>query len=356
MMVTYRNDFQPDYTNILKVLHNQRPDYLPLYEHNIDEPFISKAIGQELNSEGLSQSELEEYYGVVTGFWKGMTYDAMSYEAKICEIFPDHGAILGGKLGPIQTREDFDKYPWDEIPEIFKNTYKPHLDALAKVMPKGMKAYGGCGYGIFEASEDLVGYESLCMMQFLDPDLFRDLFVKIGDTYMILWSWVLDNYSDLFVFCRMGDDLGYRTSTMLDPDTIRQHILPQHKRVVDLVHSYGKKFLLHSCGNIFSIMDDILENGIDAKHSNEDQIALFPEWIERYNDKIGLFGGFDMNELILNPYDVVFEKVLRDGTQFRSMAKGYGLGSGNSIPDYMSVDGYMAMVDAVNEIRARERK
>jgi len=28
--------FQPDYTNILMVLNNQRPDYLPLYEHHID--------------------------------------------------------------------------------------------------------------------------------------------------------------------------------------------------------------------------------------------------------------------------------------------------------------------------------
>ena len=104
----------------------------------------------------------------------------------------------------------------------------------------------------------------------------------------MLWTWVLDNYADLFVFCRMGDDLGYRTSTMLAPDTIREHILPQHRRVIDLVHSRGKKFLLHSCGNIFSIMEDILANGIDAKHSNEDQIAPFSEWIDRYGDRIGL--------------------------------------------------------------------
>lgn len=355
-MVNYRKDFQPDCSNILNVLYNRRPDYLPLYEHNIDEPFIAKAIGQELHAEDLTSSELEEYYRVVTGFWKGMTYDAMSYEAKICEIFPDHGAILGGRPGPIQTREDYDKYPWEDVPRIFIEAYKPHLDALVKTMPQGMKAYGGCGYGIFEAAEDLVGYEQLCMMQFLDPDLFRDLFVRIGDLYMVLWRWVLDNYADLFVFCRMGDDLGYRTSTMLDPDVIRLHILPQHKRVIDLVHGYGKKFLLHSCGNIFSVMDDILANGIDAKHSNEDQIAPYTEWIERYGERIGLFGGIDMNELIINPYEVVYEKVLREAAQFRSMAKGYGLGSGNSIPDYMSVDGFMAMVDAANEIRLRERK
>ena len=348
-------NFQPDYNNILKVLYNQRPDYLPVYEHNIDAPFISKVLQKEVSSIGKSEKELEEHYDVVANFWKSMTYDAMSYAACICPILPDHGAILGGKLGPIQTRDDFEKYPWNEILNIFKKEYIPHLNALRKVMPKGMKAYGGCGYGIFETSQDLVGYESLCMMQFIDPDLFRDLFVRIGDLFIELWTWILDNYLDLFVFCLMGDDLGYRTSTMLDPDTIREHILPQHKRVIDLVHSYGKKFLLHSCGNIFSVMDDILLNGIDAKHSNEDQIAPYKVWIEKYSDKIGLMGGFDMNELILNPYEVVYNKVLEEGTEFRKLASGYALGSGNSIPDYMSVDGFMAMIDAVNEIRRREK-
>ena len=94
-----KNDFQPDYTNLLKVLYNQRPDYLPLYEHNIDEPFIAKMLGREVDSTGKSGADLEEHYRVVTEFWRANTYDALSYEAKICEIYPDHGAILGGRLG-----------------------------------------------------------------------------------------------------------------------------------------------------------------------------------------------------------------------------------------------------------------
>ena len=102
-------------------------------------------------------------------------------------------------------------------------------------------------------------------------------------------------------------------------------------------------------------MEDILKLGIDAKHSNEDQIAPFMVWIEKYAERIGLFGGFDMNELILNSYDYVFEKVRKEGTQFRALANGYGIGSGNSIPDYMEVDGFMAMVDAVKAIRKDER-
>jgi hypothetical protein len=38
------------------------------------------------------------------------------------------------------------------------------------------------------------------------------------------------------------------------------------------------------------------------------------------------------------------------------MANGYGAGSGNSIPRYMSVDGFMAMVDAVKAIRRDESR
>jgi len=347
--------FQPDYTNILKVLYNQRPDYLPLYEHHIDAPFISKCIGEKLEINSHKSSELEDYYRKTIGFWSANGYDAFDYEAAICEVFPGHGAILGGRLGPIQTRDDFEKYPFEKLPEIFWHTYTPHLEAIRKVMPAGMKAYGGCGYGIFESSQDLIGYESLCVMQYLDPDLFRDLFIKIGDLYSALWSKMVKEYSDIFVFFRMGDDLGHRLSTMLEPDTIRRFILPNYKKVIDLVHRSGKKFLLHSCGAIFELMPDIIELGIDAKHSNEDQIAPFEKWITLYSQQIGLFGGFDMNELILNNYDYVFEKVRREATQFRSMANGYGAGSGNSIPDYMNIDGFKAMVDAVQAIRRDER-
>lgn len=348
--------FEPDYRNILKVLYNQRPDYLPLYEHNIDAPFISKCTGEELSlAVCKSQSDLDCYFGKYISFWKKNTYDAFSYEAAICEILPEHGAILGGKLGPIQTRDDFNKYPFEDIPRIFWETYEPRLQSIRRMMPAGMKAYGGCGYGIFETAQDLVGYESLCTMQYLDPELFADLFQKIGELYETLWSRMVDEFDDLFVFYRMGDDLGHRTSTMLEPDTIRHFILPQQQKVIDIVHRKNKKFLLHSCGNIMSIMPDILKMGIDAKHSNEDQICFFDVWIDNYADKIGLFGGFDMNYLILNPYDQVYNKVLEEGTRFREKANGYGLGSGNSIPDYMQVEGFYAMVDAVKEIRRREK-
>ena len=351
-MKTYA--FQPDFNNLLDVLHNHRPKRLPLYEHIIDIPFVSKALGKNIGLQGNRLYDMEAYYSELIGFWKDMTYDGFAYEAAICEILPGHGAIKGGMLGPIQNRRDFEKYPFDEIPGIFWETYTPHLEAIRKVMPPGMKAYGGCGYGIFETSEDLVGYEPLCIMQYLDPDLFADLYQKIGDLFVTLWAEMIRRYSDIFVFFRMGDDLGFKTSTLLDPATIRTYIVPQYKRVIDLIHAHGKKFLFHCCGNIFPIMDDVIGVGIDAKHSNEDQIATFDKWIELYTPRIGLFGGIDVNTLCLNSYDTVYLKVLEDATLFRSMANGWGLGSGNSIAEYVPVDNYMAMIEATNRIRSEE--
>jgi len=346
-------DFQPDYRHILNVLYNKKPERLPLYEHHIDLPFISKYLDREIGMEGSRPGDLENYYRIITGFWKDTTYDAFDYEAAICEIFPGHGAISGGMLGPIQTREDFEKYPWDELPEVFWDTYTPHFEAIRNVLPDGMKAFGGCGYGIFESAQDLVGYEPLCTMQYTDPDLFRDLFKKIGDLYISLWSGVIDKYADIFVFFRMGDDLGFKTSTLLEPDTIRIHVLPQYKRVIDIIHASGKKFLLHSCGKIFELMEDIIALGIDAKHSNEDEIAPFGKWIELYGDRIGLFGGIDVNTICLHDHDTVYRMVLEDASRFRESARGYGLGSGNSIAGYVPVEGFTAMIDAAKEIRRR---
>jgi len=354
MQVLRKERFEPDWRHLRAVVENRRPGRLPLYEHHIDREFMEKATGRSYAVAGGGRAELVAHYRAVAEFWLEMGYDGFDYEASVCDTFPGHGAILGGE-GPIQTRADFAAYPFGELEERFWARYRSHLEAIREAVPAGMKPYGGCGYGIFEASQDLVGFESLCVMQHEDPELFGDLYRKIGDLYAALWGRMVREYGDLFVFFRMGDDLGYKTATMLSPDTIRAHILPQYRRIIGLVHGAGQRFLLHSCGCIFAVMEDLIACGIDAKHSNEDQIAPFERWIGLYGDRIGLFGGIDVDTLCRRRPEEVYAEVLEKGTRFRAQARGYGLGSGNSIPGYVAVDGYMAMVEAAREIRRRER-
>ncbi len=348
--------FQNDYRHMLDVMANKKPQRLPLYEHNICPEIMEEILDVQFASllEG-DAADIQEFFRNYSRFFQVMTYDTVSCEVTIVDRLPDHGAIYGGKPGPIQTRDDFENYPWDEIPVHYWKEAAPRFEALSAAMPPGMKALGGIGNGVFEISEDLVGFENLAYMQADDPELYEALYKKIGDLMVNLWTTFLDRHADDFVICRFGDDLGFKTSTLTSPKNIRAHIFPQYKRVIELIKSKGKPFLWHSCGKIFSVMDDAIALGIDAKHSNEDTIAPYEEWITRYGDRIGLVGGIDVDLICQNPPEDVYEIVLERGQKYRQMAKGYALGSGNSIPDYVPVEGYLAMVEAVKRIREIEQ-
>jgi len=321
--------FTPDYRHFLEVMNNRRPSRLPIYEHILFTEIMELIMDVRFASlYGGDASDLKEYFRHFCGFFKKMTYDVVSFEVCIVVVLPGEGAIMGGKPGPIQSRSDFDSYPWDDIPRRFWKYATPNLDAFTQSLPPGMKGVGGVGNGVFEIAEDLVGLEYLPFVQVDDPDLYSDLFRKIGDVMLALWPEFLRRYKDSFVACRFGDDLGFKSSLLTNPVTVHDHIIPQYKRVIDLCHDAGLPFLYHSCGCIFQVMDDIIDLGIDAKHSNEDCIAPFDRWIDDYGDRIGLLGGFDMDFLCRKSEDEVYTAVFEQGKRFRNSAKGYALGSG----------------------------
>lgn len=349
--MTFRND----YRYMLEVLANRRPALLPIYEHLINPPFMEAVLGQEFAEDVQGGSaDLARFFEHYCRFYQTITYDTVSFEVTITDLLPDHGAILGGKKGPIQNRADFERYPWDELPERYWRVAGPQFDALAEAMPPGMRAVGGIGNGPFEISEDLVGFQPLAYLQADDPDLFADVYVRIGDLMLSLWSTFLQRYAGVFAICRFGDDLGFKTSTLVSPRTIRTHVIPQYRRVIALIKGAGKPFLLHSCGKIFSVMDDVIALGINAKHSNEDTIAPFERWIELYSDRIALLGGIDVDLLCQKPPAEITALVVERGRRYRARARGYALGSGNSIPEFVPVDGYLAMIEAACQIRATE--
>ncbi|MDF1514528.1 MAG: uroporphyrinogen decarboxylase family protein [Anaerolineae bacterium] len=348
------NAFTPNYRYIVDVVNNSKPARMPVYEHLINPEFMENLLNVEFA--GLIDGDardMDAFFEHYCGFYREMTYDTVSFEVCITEILPDSGALLGGRPGPIQSRADFDRYPWDALASYYWNIADQRFSTLRRHLPEGMLALGGVGNGVFEISEDLVGFEYLAYMQVDDPDLYADVYHRIGNLMVEIWRRFLERYADMYAVCRFGDDLGFKVSTLTSPSNIRKFILPEYKRVIDLVHKAGKLFLWHSCGNILSIMDDVIDLGINAKHSNEDVIAPFDTWIQRYGDRIGLLGGVDVDILCREDPDLIYDRVVDMGMRFRNMAQGYALGSGNSIPDYVPVESYLAMIRAAQTIRDR---
>jgi uroporphyrinogen decarboxylase len=142
----------------------------------------------------------------------------------------------------------------------------------------------------------------------------------------------------------MGDDLGYASGTIISPQILRERFLPHTRRIVELVHGAGKLFVFHSCGDMYAVMDDLCDMGIDAKHSFEDKILPVEEVYEQWSDRVALIGGVDMHLLASGD-----EKQVRARTRqiLESCAAGggYVLGTGNSVANYVPLKNYLAMLD-----------
>ena len=343
--------FAPDYRHIVDAAYNREAGRLPLYEHGMDVGVIEKIMGCEVRSllTGNYADKVEAYRRICR-FAVRFGYDCIPFEHNIVRMIQDGNALRGHAGSIIATMDDVENYPWDtKLPEYVRR-FEEYYAALREALPEGMKAVGGVGNGLFEAIQDFVPFQELAFLQADEPEVYEALWKKIGDLMVVLWAWALENYADCFAVCRFGDDLGFRSSTLLQPDDIRKHIIPQYKRVIDLVHSHGKPFLLHSCGKIYDVMNDLIAAGIDAKHSNEDAIDTFDVWVNRYGDRIGNFGGVEMNVMTLNTPDEVkaYIRALLPKVEGHG---GIAIGTGNQISFYTEPASFIAMTEAVREWR-----
>lgn len=346
-------EFTPDYQNIVMAARNQAAPRLPLYEHIVCGEIMEQITGVNPCSMMSSSDpvEMEEGYVRFWDFWKQMGYDIISFECSTCGILPGGGALGAHKKGVIQSRADFENYPWDTLCDAYFERYAPIFRILEKTRPEGMKAVGGVGNGIFECVQDLVGYIDLCFMREDDPELYADLFRRMGQLHVQIWKRFLAEYADAFCVMRFGDDLGFNTMTLLSEADIKTHILPWYRQITDLVHEAGYPFLLHSCGNLLKVFDDIISlANIDAKHSNEDSIAHFSVWAERFGDRIGNFGGIDTDVLCRQTPEEIRAYVF-DCLEKVKNCGGIAFSSGNSIPNYVPLTGYLAMIEAVRDWR-----
>jgi uroporphyrinogen decarboxylase len=132
---------------------------------------------------------------------------------------------------------------------------------------------------------------------------------------------------------------------LISPDDLREYVLPGQKRFAEMAHARGVPYFLHSCGNLDTIYEDLIsEVSIDGKHSFEDAIFPVQEFQERYGDRIAVLGGIDVDILASALPEQVRVKT-RSLIETCGARGRYAIGSGNSVPSYIPVENYLAMVD-----------
>jgi uroporphyrinogen decarboxylase len=225
------------------------------------------------------------------------------------------------------------------------------FEALAELVPDGMKIIGGASGGPFEHASFLMGLEPLSMAMYDDPIFVERFFEKIGKTLVEIAARLVK--MDKIGIYRFGDDLGYKTATMLSTKQLRKYVFPWSKKVVEVVHQAGKPFLLHSCGQLEKIMDDLIDDvKIDAKHSYEDVIMPVTEVKRRWGDRVAIMGGIDVDFMCRHAPAEIMEHTKRV-MEVCSKGGGYAIGTGNTVANYIPVENYLAMLKAAADFNGR---
>ncbi|MDX9881241.1 MAG: uroporphyrinogen decarboxylase family protein [Prolixibacteraceae bacterium] len=335
---------QPDFTNLLKVLRKEIPDRPTLFEFFMNQNLYELLADEKAKN---TDDELRKFRVIISAF-RNAGYDYATIPASYSNILKFDRAASNQKNSRslnegfvITDTESFEKYLW---PNAESGNYDI-FEILAPMVPEGMKLVPSGPGGVLENAIDLTGYENLCFISMMDETLCRAIFDAIG-------SRLLAFYERIACYPVVGamiynDDWGFKTQTMFPPEMLRTYVFPWCKKITKAVHAHGKPVILHSCGNLSEAMEDVVEDmDFNGKHSFEDIIIPVEEAYQKWGRQIAIMGGIDIDFLTTSTPEIIQKRASSLIRESLSQG-GYALGSGNSIPDYIPVENYFAMIGTI---------
>lgn len=193
----------------------------------------------------------------------------------------------------------------------------------------------------------MMGTENTLVAMMEEPELVEDMF----DTYLsrceTLFSRVWDagyHFDEIFWY----DDMGYKGTTFFSPNMYRSMLQPYHKRAVDWAHNRGIYAQLHSCGDVMTLLPDIVATGVDALNPLEVKAGMDAFKIKKeYGDRLVLHGG--INAVLWNDKDAILEEIDRKVPVLKENG-GFIFSSDHSIPNSVSLENMKAIVEEVKRV------
>lgn len=193
----------------------------------------------------------------------------------------------------------------------------------------------------------MMGTENTLIAMMEEPELVEDMF----DTYLsrceALFSRIWDagyHFDEIFWY----DDMGYKGTTFFSPNMYRSMLQPYHKRAVDWAHNRGIYAHLHSCGDVMTLLPDIVATGVDALNPLEVKAGMDAFKIKKeYGDRLVLHGG--INAVLWNDKDAILEEIDRKVPVLKENG-GFIFSSDHSIPNSVSLENMKAIVEEVKRV------
>ncbi len=357
---------EPNFEDLRRVLmHEPGQKTVPLIELWVDVGIMSAATGIELpytqeqivellNLDSSAPDEAVQfgvnYAQLATAFSQAVGYDYVISTVSVPIPRPRRhlkdNPQQGGKkrvwreehAEVITSRDDVKNFAWPSPDSI---NLLP-VEFMATLIPSNMKLIVFYP-GIFEDMTTLMGFENMAIKSIEEPQLLGEILERLTELAEAALDKAASHAAVGAVF--FGEDMGFKTGPLLNPAFMKEWVFPCHKRIVEACHKHGKPFILHSCGNISELMDDLVgEVGIDALHSFQDVIEPVEQVYAKYADRIAIMGGLDMDLLARGSKEQI-RKRAREILEACAPKGNFAFGAGNSITDFVPIENYYTMLD-----------
>lgn len=203
---------------------------------------------------------------------------------------------------------------------------------------------------IFETAWALRGYEKTLMDLALNPDLIEKLF-DIPFRYHLTAAKELVEMGVDMIW--IGDDVGAQDRMLISPQTWRRFLKPRLATFISTLKSINPdvKVAYHSDGNIYPIIPDLIEIGLDILNPVQPR-CMDPEKLKKeYGDKLCFWGSID--EQYTLPFGTPSEVKREVITRLETLGKNGGLiiGPTHHVQLDTPLENFWAMVNTVQGIR-----
>lgn len=97
----------------------------------------------------------------------------------------------------------------------------------------------------------------------------------------------------------IGEDMGTQTGLLFSPKMFRHYFRDMYTRLMSIAHDYGMKVLMHSCGQNWSIVPDLLDAGVDVFQFDQPAVYDMPKLAALLKErKAALWSPVDIQKIL----------------------------------------------------------
>ncbi len=119
--------------------------------------------------------------------------------------------------------------------------------------------------GLFEMGQRIRGMENFLCDLMVNPEVAHRVMDRVLESKLRFWETAFRELGDRVDVVVESDDYGTQDSQLIPPDTFREMIKPKVAQLISHIRKLAPdvKFFFHSCGNVRSIIPDLIEIGVD---------------------------------------------------------------------------------------------